>query len=343
MRLRSERRACAAARPLWLDGAVRVTAVLVVAALSTLLAGCGGEDEQPLDPRRLQIATGTKGGVYAAYGSGLAEAITRRVPRLSASVEHTDGSVENLRLLAGGRVQVAFTLADSASDAMLGRGRFGEPVPLVALARLYDNFVQVIVRADSPIMTMAQLSAEDVVSVGAEGSGTAVIAERVLSLLKLDGSRGPRRVRLDVSDSARALAKGQLDAFFWSGGLPTAAISELQQRRPRVSIRLLDLRGVALRLRDRHHTDVYTESRVSRAVYGVRSAVTTVSVPNLLVVRADFDDQMAYRLTRLLFARPAELRASHREASRFSPRAASTTYPLPLHPGAARWYARERR
>lgn len=108
-------------------------------------------------------------------------------------------------------------------------------------------------------------------------------------------------------------------------------------------IRLLDLRGVAQGLRARYRTDVYTESRVSRAVYGVRSAVTTVSVPNLLVVRRDFGEETAYRLTRLLFAGHRELRNSHREAMRINLRAASTTYPLPLHPGAKRWYSEQRR
>lgn len=328
-----------AARALCLDGAVRVTAVLVVATLLTALVGCGGRDEKPLDPRTLRIATGTKGGVYAAYGAGLAQAITRHVPRLTAEVEHTDGSVDNLHLLANGRVQVVFTLADSASDALTGRGRFGEAAPVVALARLYDNFVQVIVRDDSEIRTMSQLS-DKVVSVGARGSGTAVIAERVLAALELEGSRGPRRVRRDIAESARALAEGRIDAFFWSGGLPTSAISDLQSSMP---IRLLDLRGLALRLRKRHRTDVYTESRVSRAVYGVRSAVTTVSVPNLLVVRRDFDAETAYRLTRLMFAGRAELRGAHREATRLNARAASTTYPLSLHPGAERWYSEERR
>lgn len=322
---------------------MRVTAALVAAALLTALTGCGGNDEKPLAARKLQVATGTQGGVYAAYGAGLAAAITRHVPRLTADVQHTNGTVHNLRLLASGRAQIAFALADSAYDAVRGREGFGRPVALVALARLYDNFVQVIVRDQSPgVSTMAQLSGK-VVSVGARGSGTAVIADRILESLHLTGSKGPRRVRLDISRSADALARGEIDAFFWSGGLPTGAISELLQRKPRVSIRLLDLRGLALRLRQHYHTDVYTESRVPRAVYGVRSAVTTVSVPNLLVVRRDFDDETAYRLTRLLAARPSELTRSHLEAQRFNARAASTTYPLSLHPGAARWYARQRR
>ena len=319
-----------------------LAAVFVVAALVAALTGCGAPDERRLDARTLTIATGTPGGVYAEYGAGLAEAIARHIPRLTAEVEETDGSVANLRLLASDRAQVAFTLADSAADAVNGGGAFREPIALVALARLYDNYVQVIVRADSEIRAISDLSAEDVVSVGAGGSGTAVIAARVLSLLKLNGSRGPRRVRLNITESADALRRGEIDAFFWSGGLPTRAISELQERKPRVAIRLLDLGGLARRLREQHRTDVYTESPVSRAVYGVRYAVTTVSVPNLLVVRRDFDEETAYRLTRLLFARPDKLRAAHREAARFSSRAASTTYPLALHRGAARWYEEAR-
>ena len=316
---------------------MRRTRILVVVASLAALAGCGSDAEEPLDRRELRIATGNPSGVYASYGAGLARAIERHIPRLRATVAHTDGSIENLRRLQAGDVQVAFSLADSAADARTGRGRFTEPVPVRALARLYDNYVQVIVRDGSAIRTPGDLAGQRV-SLGAPGSGTALIAERVLAVSGLEGARAPRRRAMDIAASARALAAGEIDAFFWSGGLPTQAITDLQRRLP---IRLLELRGVARKLRGRYpHSDVYTQARVPRSAYGLRSAVTTVSVPNLLVVRRDLDEETAYRITRLLLQRPAELRRSHPEAQRLNARAALATYPVALHRGAARWYER---
>ncbi len=316
---------------LWLHTAVRLL-VLVLLAAPTILTGCGG-GESPLAAQRLRIASGTPGGVYAAYGQGLAKAITAHVPRLTATAQPSDGSVENLRRLAAGRTDLAFSLADSAADAAGGRGRFSRRVPLRALGRLYDNYVQIIVRDDSPIRAVADLARRPV-SIGAPGSGTALIAERLLTLSGLDGARGPRRARLDIAASARALAARSIDAFFWSGGLPTEAIVDLQRGE---AIRLLDLRGLARKLRERH-SDVYTESVVPRRVYGLRSAVTTVTVPNLLVVLRDMPDEMAYRLTRMLFAGHGELTKSHPEAGRLDARSGYATQRVRLHPGAERWY-----
>lgn len=321
---------------MWLHGAVHVAAILLVALAIAALAGCGGDDEQPLAPQELVIATGNASGVYAKYGEGLATAIGRYVPELTATVRGTDGSIENLRLLGSGRVQIAFSLADAAADAYGGRGRFRERVPVRALARLYDNYVQVIVRDTPDIRELRDLAGRTV-SLGAPDSGTAVIAERVLTVSKLEGARSPSRRYLDIAQSARALAAGEIEAFFWSGGLPTQAITDLKAEG--VRIRLLELRGVAKKLRERYpRNDVYTQARVPRSAYGLRSAVTTVSVPNLLVVRSDLAPETAYRLTRLLFERRRELRESHSEALRINDRAALATYPVPLHEGAERWY-----
>lgn len=305
-----------------------------------VLWGCALGGEEPLEPRVLRIGTGNSNGVYASYGTGFAEAIGAHVPRLSAKDVESDGSIQNLQWLASGHIDIAFALADAAADARAGTGRFRRPVNAVALARLYDNYVQVIVRADSDIDALEELSGK-LVSVGARGSGTALIAERVLAVSGLEGRRGPRRSRLDIDDAARALAAGDVHALFWSGGLPTKAITRHLLDRG-VPLRLLDLSGIAAKLRRRYRTDVYKEANVPRRAYRLREAVTTVSVPNLLVVRRNLPDEIAYRLTRLLFARHDELRRSHDEARRLNPRSGIATYPLPRHPGAQRWYEEDR-
>jgi TRAP transporter TAXI family solute receptor len=317
----------------WLIAVTLAGALVAVMALA-VLSGCGSDAEQPLAPRSLLIAGGSEAGTYARPGAGLAEAIDRDLPRLTASVEQTDGSMENLALLRKGRVQLAFTLADAAGPARGGTQRSSAPGALVGLAQLYDDYLQVVVRDNSPVGTLADLAGRRV-SVGPRGSGTALVADHVLAVSDLDGSRRPLRQHLDIRAAARALAAGRIDAFFWSGRLPTGAIAALQSS---IGIRLLDLGETASRLRRRYGPDVYVQSRIARAVYRLREPVTTVSVPSLLVARRDLDDETAYRLTRLVAGHPDELADSRAKALPLNSRSASTVYPLELHPGAARWY-----
>lgn len=307
--------------------------IAAAVALMVVLTGCTGSDAPPRPSGEISLATGNQGGVYAEYGAGYADLIERRLPDASARVLHTGGSVDNLRRVGAGEARAGFTLADSAADAVAGHTPFTRRVPVVALAALYDNYVQLVVPADSQVRSVKELRGRRV-SVGAEGSGTALIAERVLHVagLSLDGDVTGQR--LDVRESASALADGRIDAFFWSGGLPTAAITELRRTTP---IRLVDLGDVVGSL-SRSYGELYTETTVPAVVYGAQSAVTTVSVPNFLVVRRDMPDAQAYWLTRLLFDGQSRLIRAHPEARRLDRRTAIATHPLDLHPGAERWY-----
>src|SRR5262249_28385283 len=145
------------------------------------------------------------------------------------------------------------------------------------------------------------------VSIGAAGSGTEVIAERVLQVAGLDPQRDVHTMTLDLQASTKALASAEIDAMFWSGGLPPTAVSEL---RARMSLRLLDLGGVAAKLTPLFG-DYYTESVVPASTYGQHEAVTTVSVPNYLVVRHDLDSELAYALTWLIFTERPRLIKAH--------------------------------
>ncbi|KJK46406.1 MULTISPECIES: TAXI family TRAP transporter solute-binding subunit [unclassified Streptomyces] len=303
-----------------------------VLALAAPLAGCTGADEPARLSGVVTVATGNQGGVYAEYGAGYA-GLVERLPDVSGRALHTGGSVENLDLVDQGKAQVAFALADSAADAVAGRPPFSGRSPVVALAALYDNYVQLVVRADSPVHSVKELRGARV-SVGSEGSGTTLTAERILEVAGLSGDEDVTTQRLDVRESTRALAEGRIDAFFWSGGLPTAAITELRRSTP---VRLVDLAEVVPPL-TRAYGELYTQTTVPAVVYGAQSAVTTVSVPNFLVVRRDMPDAQAYWLTRLLFEGQPQLIRAHPEARRLDRRTAIASHPLDLHPGAARWY-----
>ena len=295
------------------------------------LAGCDAAGEADLPARELRIATGNAGGVYVAYGEGLAAAVRADLPRLRPSVLRTQASVENLRLLTGGRAEVAFVLADAAADAMRGTGPFTAPLPVAALARLYDNYVQIVVRRSAAIRGIRDLAGHRV-STGSPASGTALVAGRMLRAAGLGDD--VRTVSLDLNTSADDLAGGRIDAFFWSGGLPASAVLGLVRT---TDVRLLDLSDVAEELAASYE-DVYAEAVIPATAYGIGEPITTVSVPNYLVVRPAEDAEVAYRLTRLLFTARDRIATAHPEARRLNLRSAISTYPLELHPGSARYF-----
>jgi len=316
---------------------VQWTACLLVTLLAVMLAACGGEDEPALPAEQVRIATGVPGGVYRVYGTALAELVSKHLQPLRPSALTTDGSVENLQRLDERRAELAFTLADTAGQAIAGKSPFSRPVRIASLARLYDDYVQIIARRGSGLKRVTDLARKRV-SIGAPGSGTALTAKRILKLrqLKLRGARAPRTLSLPLENSAAALAAGRIDAFFWSGGLPTGAIVALRRK---VQIQLVGLpAGIATRL----DPDLYTETQIPQYVYGREGAVRTVTAANLLVVRRDLPDELVFRLTRLLFAHQHELERAHPEARRLNRRAATATFPVRLHPGAERWYRQQR-
>ncbi len=310
------------------------TAVVLAAAV----AGCpAGQDEQaPAGP--LRIATGEVGGVYHAYGAGIADAVRAESPELRPRALATDASVANLKLLGARDAEVAFTLADTAADAVEGTGPFAGPVDVVALARLYDNYVQLVVPASSPIRSLTDLRGRRV-STGAPGSGTDLVADRLLELAALRQGTDVKAVNMSLEPSSQALRAGELDAFFFFGGIPTPAVAALSRATP---IRVVPLAEWVRRLAERYG-GLYSEAVIPASPYSLAAPVSTVSVPNYLVVRRDMDESVAYRLTRALFGRTDILARAHPEGRRLSVRTAISTYPLDLHPGATRWYRETRR
>jgi len=284
------------------------------------LAGCVG---RPPRHRVVRIATGSRNAVYYALGSALARVIEQDLPNTEASVLVTAASAENLQLIASGRAEVGFSQAD-----VLVSG--GVPAPsMVALARVYDDLLHLVVRGDGPIRTLEDLEGKKV-SVGAQGSGTVVTVRRLLTVARM---RGIDERQLSLDDSIAALTAGQIDAFFFSGGLPVAGIKELSATLP---TRLVDLSKWAGDLR-KNYSDVYVVRDVPVSAYQM-PAVATVAVPNLLVVASSMDEDLAFDLTRLLLERREALAAAHPAAERLDIRSAIATLPVPLHPGAARYY-----
>ena len=310
--------------------------MLHVVALTGLLIAlaCNG---RPSGVRYLSIATGGTGGVYYPYGGGIAKILNEHLPGVRASAEATAASVDNLKFIRDGRADLAFTLADTLADAAGGRGAFdGRAVPVASLAVLYANYTHLVTLSSSGIRSLADLRGK-VVSSGSPGSGTEVIAVRMLRAAGLDADRDVTRQGLGVSESAGALEDGKIAAFFWSGGLPTAAVQDLSHT-PGIAIALVPTADVLPQLQ-RDYGDLYFPLEVPASAYrGVGAAVPVAGVANVLVVSSSLPEPLAYDITRLLFEKQAELAAIHPEARHLTLARAATASPAPFHPGAIRFY-----
>ena len=308
-------------------------------AFALVLTGCGGKQraeeaaggqECAATAGRITIATGNSGGVYYVLGGGLAQLISGNTP-LRATAAETGASVQNVQQLVAGTYDVAFSLADTAADAVRGKGAFdGQPQRVQALARIYPNSTQVLVRTDSGIGSVADMRGKRI-STGSPKSGTEVIANRLLRAAGLDPDTDVQAQRLDLAKTADGMKAGTLDGLVWSGGLPTAQITDLVTSL-RGGVKFLDVTPLLPALKQVN--EVYDRGVIPAAVYGQPADVPTVVVPNLLLVRDDFPAGTACAITRLLFDRKAELESVHPAAKEITRELAPRTAPVPLHPGA---------
>ncbi|MFC4107454.1 TAXI family TRAP transporter solute-binding subunit [Micromonospora zhanjiangensis] len=321
----------------------RRTALLLPLAAAVTASGCGNDDRAAANPGpwhggRIFLATGNTTGVYYQLGGGYADIISRYLPGYEARAEPTGASGENITRLVNGDMEIAFSLADTAADATAGRGPFqGRPQPVRSLARVYSNFTHVIVTtsAKAGIKTMADLK-DKRVSTGSPGSGTDALAGRLLTAAGLDPDRGVKRVKLSLPETTKQLRAGTLDAMFFSGGLPTPGITDLLSAAPG-KFALLPIADLMEPL-NATYGPVYTTAELPQSAYNTPKGIPTITVANLMLVSADMPEQLAYDLTSLLFSHQTELGAVHPEGRNFTKQSAAGTDPIPLHPGAARYY-----
>ncbi|GAA1349779.1 TAXI family TRAP transporter solute-binding subunit [Saccharothrix algeriensis] len=310
-----------------------------VLAVVLVAAGCGGKRDAAgstsgaaceAGEGRITIATGNSGGVYYVVGGGLAKLISEHTA-LKATAAETGASVQNVQQLVAGDYDVAFSLADTAADAVNGEGAFeGAPQRVRALARLYPNHTQVLVRKSSGIRSIADMRGKRI-STGSPKSGTEVIAHRLLAAAGLDPERDVQAQRLDLAKTADGMKDGSLDGLVWSGGLPTAQITDLTTSLGD-QVEFLDVTPQLPKLKEVNR--VYDEGVIPAAAYGQPADVPTVVVPNVLLVAESFPAGDACAVTRLLFDRKDELEKIHPAARDIVEEQGALTDPVPLHPGS---------
>ncbi|MFF8682986.1 TAXI family TRAP transporter solute-binding subunit [Streptomyces sp. NPDC015237] len=304
-------------------------------ALGGLVAGDGAVGAS--GPRGvLRLATGEPTAFYAAFGRLLATQVEAAGSGLRCRVRTTAGSITNIELLRDGHADLGLVLTDTARAAQ-GTGLFPRPVPLRAIGRVYETYLQLAVRADAPVRGVADLAGHPV-SLGAVGSGAALLGDRLLRAAGLSpGTDVPVR-HLRLADAAEALRTGSVVGLLVAGGVPLPTLTDLD-RDP--GLRFLPLAGLLPGLggRDGMAASGLEEVTLPQSAYRSSAGVATVGVSNLLVCRPDLDPAVAGALTRLLVRRAPEFVPDHAVGAQFlDVRSLIGTGGVPLHEGAVAAY-----
>ncbi|WP_051046236.1 TAXI family TRAP transporter solute-binding subunit [Nocardia asiatica] len=288
-------------------------------AVAASLAGCAPSGRGAT----VRLASGEVGGFYHAFAAllGLAAATSGdvRIERVT-----TSGSQDNLRLLAHGEVDAALALADSLPESS---------GPVSALGRVYENYLQLVVRADSPIGSVADLRGTRV-SLGAQGSGAALTGARILRVAGLDPAVDVAITHRPLAEAVAALTAGEADALLWAGGVPTARLAVPSR------MRLVDLGELAAPMRERFGP-VYDRVAIPADAYPGAVSVHTIGVANLLLAAQTMPDDVAASIVELLVWHADALVPTEAAGTQFlDGRSLISTGSIPLHPGAAAVYRR---
>jgi len=288
-------------------------------------------------PNRISITTGGTGGVYYPMGGGMANILSKYVPGLQATAEVTGGSVDNLKLLNAGKSEVAFSMADAGYEAVHGIDKFKDgKVNARTLMVLYPNKMHVVTVDGTGINKISDLKGKRV-STGSAGSGTEIMALRVLEAVGIDGKKDLKQERLGAAESVNAIKDRKIDAFFWVGGVPTAAVTDLAAT-PGVKIKLIDHDEVVDAM-NKKYGPLYVKGVIPAGSYpGQDKPNGEVDVWNILVASDKMSDQMAYTIVKTLFDKKPELVAVHKEAQNIELKSQASGSPIPFHPGAKKYF-----
>ena len=283
----------------------------------------------------INVLTGGTSGVYYPLGVALANAIGKSMPGVKTSAQATKASVENLNLLQAGRGEIAFTLGDSLSDAWKGNEEAGFKTPLKKLrgiAAIYPNYIQIVARADAGIKTLADLKGKKI-SVGAPKSGTELNARAVLHAAGIEYKDFSKVEYLPFGESVELMKNRQLDATLQSAGLGVSSLRDLAASVPIVVVPITE--EIIKKIGD----PAYIHAVIPANTYNGQSAdVSTAAVQNFLVTHEGVSNDVVYGMTKALWTSLGDLVAAHSAAKAIDIKKATQGMPVPLHPGAEKYY-----
>jgi TRAP transporter TAXI family solute receptor len=283
----------------------------------------------------VNVLTGGTSGVYYPLGVAMATLFNEKIAGVNASAQATKASVENLNLLQSGGGELAFTLADAASQAWAGVEEAGYKGPLDKLrhvAAIYSNYIQIVATAESGIKTLADLKGKRI-SVGAPKSGTELNARAILKAAGLSYEDFDKVEYLAFAESVDLMKNRQLDVTLQSAGLGVASIKDLATALPIVVVEIPA--DVVAAVGD----PAYQAGTIKAGTYqGQDADVATAAIRNLLLTHDGVADDLVYAMADAIFGNLETLVAAHKAASAIKLAAAAMASPIPLHPGAAKFY-----
>lgn len=282
----------------------------------------------------INVLTGGTSGVYYPLGVALSKIYGDGIPGARTQVQATKASVENLNLLQQGKGEIAFSLGDSVKMAAEGNADAGFKAPLDKLrgiAAIYPNYIQIVASQESGIKTLADIKGKSV-SVGAAKSGTELNARAIFAADGMSYDDLAKTEYLPFAESVELIKNRQLDATLQSAGLGVASLKDLATSVP------INVVAVPAEVASRLGAPYIAATIPANTYDGQNEDVPTVAVVNFLVTRADVSDETAYQMTKLLFENLPAMTAAHNAASSIKLENAINGMPIPLHPGAERFY-----
>jgi TRAP transporter TAXI family solute receptor len=309
---------------------------MMVSALSAgAVAALGIAPRAHAQQQFVTVLTGGQAGIYYPLGVALANIIGKDVPNVRATAQVTRASAENLNLLQAGRGELALTLADTLSDAWNGNAEAGFTSKLDKLRTVsgtYSNYIQIVASAESGIRTLADLRGKRV-SVGAARSGTELNARAVFRAAGMTYRDLSRVEYLPFGESVELIKNRQLDATLQSAGLGVASIRDLA-----TAVRIVII-PVPADIIAKIGDAAYQPAMIPAGTYeGQTAEVPTAAIPNFLVTHSGVSDDLVYRMTKAMYDNLDTLYAAHSAARVIKRENAATGVPVPLHPGAERYY-----
>ncbi|WP_372874449.1 TAXI family TRAP transporter solute-binding subunit [Pseudomonas sp.] len=286
-------------------------------------------------PTFINILTGGTSGVYYPIGVGLSQLYSTGIDGAKTSVQATKASVENLNLLQSGRGELALALGDSVADAWNGVEDAGFKAPLKklrAIAGTYPNYIQIVANKEAGINSLADLKGKRI-SVGAPKSGTELNARAIFAAAGLSYEDMGKVEFLPYAESVELIKNRQLDATLQSSGLGMAAIRDLAATLP------INFVAVPAEVTAKIGNAAYQPAMIPAGTYdGQDVDIATVAIQNILVSHEEVSEEVAYQMTKLMFDNLERLGNAHSAAKDIKLESAAKNLPIPLHPGAERFY-----